>query len=536
MKIGNMLHTINKKINTVMVVDIGPKLTLLNINLVPEPKITALNIINLPSDKRGEVIPESLRSFIQENNIQHNNAILKPDLKSLVIKRLQMPVIPESELLEAIKWKIKEEISFDLSGAVIDFLVLKETVNSDGSKALDIICTAAEAQEISLQVLLLKQAGLNCLAVIPLVYGYTKIADNYFLMDKDEHFAILHIEEDSSSITIHAGKKLEFYREIPVSINKLRESLKGAVVSDKGKIELSDNEIDEALFTVGMPQQGAGYKDKLNSMQIIQMLRPALERLAGEIKRSLVYYKSQFQGGAVKRILIGGLGIGVPNIDKFLAQELSLNIEKVSLPEKDIALPNISPEALSQSYASFGLGLDYRQGINLLPHEFRTERFERLQKVSLRWIAFIAFLLLALSYVFANAGISSYQKRLDNARLHLNILSEVRQTREKIDAFNRFITEIRNTGPSLSSILKKISNVASKDLFFDDFSLNCDSGVLKISGFVKGAKQDNNDILSAFIREMENSAYFSTASISSVEGIQKDGIDALKFNITFRLK
>lgn len=532
MKIGNMLQ----KINAVVVVDIGSKLTLLNINLGPEAKITALNIINLPSKEKEEIVLQSLRDFIQKNNIQHKNAILKPDLKSLFIKRLQMPVIPESELLEAIKWKLKEEISFDLSKAVIDFLVLKETVNSDGSKVKDIICTVAETQEISPQVLLLKQAGLNCLAIIPLVYGYTKIAGKYFLKDKDEHLGILHIEEDISSITIHTDKKLEFYRELPMSINKLRESLKGTVVSDKGKVELSDNEIDEAIFTVGMPQQGVGYKDKLNSMQIIQMLRPALERLAGEIKRSLVYYKSQFQGGTVKKILMGGLGLRVPNIDKFLAQELSLNIEKISLPQKDIASPNINPEVLSQSYASFGLSLDYRQGINLLPYEFRTEKFETLQKVSLRWIAFIVFLLFALSYVFAKAGINSYQKRLDNARLHLNVLSEVRQAKEKIEAFNNFIMEIRNTEPSLNTILKKISNVAVKDLFFEDFSLNCDSKVLKISGFVKSTNQDNNAILSAFVHEMENSAYFSSAGISSVERIQKDGLDALKFNITFKLK
>ncbi len=526
----------NKKVDAVIVVDIGSKLTLLNIELRPQIKISALKTFHLVKHQRDKIILNALTNFIQENRILHKNVILEPYLESLLIKRIQLPAIPEAELLEAIKWQLKSEVSFDLSAAVIDFSVLKETARDDGSKVLDVISVVAQLEEIRPQVLLLKQLGLHCLAVAPLVFGYTKLLKDYFLKEKDEPIVILHMEEENCSISIHKENKLEFYRELPLSINKLRESLKAALFSDKGKIELSADEIDEVLFSIGVPQGDVVYKNKLNSLQILSMLRPTLERLAQEMKRSLTYYASQFQGGEVNKILVAGLAVEIPNLDKFLSQELSSSIRKISLVDKTIASSSINTKDLLQSYASFGLALDYGQGINLLPHEFRTEKFEKVQKVSLRWVAFIAFLLLVFSYIFAKLGVSSYQKRLDNALLHLNVLSEVKQIKTDIDGFNQFIIDIRNSEPPISAVLKKISSIASRELFIDDFSLNCDSKILKISGFIKNTNQNADAILNKFVRDMECSSYFINANISSVEKIKSQDTEIVEFNITFKLR
>jgi type IV pilus assembly protein PilM len=149
------------KVDSVIVVDIGSKLTLLNVELKGNIEVSALKIVELEASKRNEIILNSLRDFIQENSIASKFAILKPYLSSLLIKRLQMPVVPDNELEEAIKWQLKEEVSFDLSEAVLDFSVIKKTTKDDGSKILDIICAVAQEQEVKSQVLALKQSGLT---------------------------------------------------------------------------------------------------------------------------------------------------------------------------------------------------------------------------------------------------------------------------------------------------------------------------------------------------------------------------------------
>lgn len=526
----------SKKAAAVLVVDIGSDLKLLNVQLKDGIKVSSVKIVGLAKEKKEEIILNSLRNFIQANNILHKNAVLKPCLPSLFIKRIRLPAIPEAELSEAIKLQIREELAFDLSAALVDFSVIKETSAEDGTKTLDIICVAAQEQEVREQVLLLRQAGLNCSSVIPLPFGYSRLAEKFLLEAKDDSVCILHMEEEACFLSIHKDNKLEFYRQIPVSIGKLRDGLKCLLVSDKCEIELSADEADEVLFNIGIPQEGAVYKDKLKSFQILPLLRPNLERLIQEIKRSLAYYESQFRQKPVSRVVLAGPVIRIPNIEKFLYKELApLDVTKISLADKIIASKGAEAEALAVSYADFGLAIDYEKGINLLPYEFRTEKIEKFQKISIRWLAFIAFLLLVFSYIFARVGIQSYRKRLDNASMYLNVLSEVKQAKMNTAEFNNFINDIMNSGPPVSVMLKKISNIAGRDLFLDSFSLDCDSRTVTLSGMIKSRGQNQDSVLTKFVRDMEGTSYFTDASIVSVDKIKQEDINILKFNVTFKL-
>ena len=505
------------KPNSVIVVDIAGELALLNVDLHPKLKITASKIISLPKDKRDKVVLESLSNFIRENSILHKNAILKPSLDSLFIKRLRLPNIPEAELSEAVKWQVKEELSFDLSKGIIDFLVLDQRSLEDGSKMLDIICAAAGEDEVGAQVSLLKQAGLNCLAVIPLPFAYAKLLGRHFFKQKEECAGILHIEEERCFFSMHKGSNLEFFRDLPFSISKLRDSLRGVLISDKGRTALSNDQAQEALFKTGLLEAGG---------QIFSMLRPDLERLASEIKRSLDYYTSQFKReAAVNNILLSGRAIDIPDIDKFLKTELSLNVGKISV----LNLGSQIPQAL---YEGLSLAIDYGQGINLLPYEFRVEKFERLQKVSLRWIGFIAGALLFFSYLFASVGINAYKRRLENARLHLNVLSEVKAAKDRIEEFNKFIAQVSASQPDAGSLLKKLSNIAPRDLFIEALSINSELTSFKASGYIKSISQSPDVILNRFVSDMQSTQYFSDVSISSLEKTA----DMVKFNLTSKLK
>jgi hypothetical protein len=347
--------------------------------------------------------------------------------------------------------------------------------------------------------------------------------------------AILHLADDLCFFDICINNKLVFYRELPVSLNQLNESLRSALVSDRGRVELSAEEAEEVLFTVGVPQQDANYKDKISSTQILSMLRPVLERLAAEIKRSITYYQTHFQGGIVSDIAISGKGMDMPNLDSFLSKELSLGVKKIVLSDKIQVLSEVNPDAVAQSYASLGLALDYKTGINLLPSEFRTEKIERFQRISLRWTIFIVSLLLVVSFIFAKAGVGFYQKRLDNARVYLNVLSEVAQIKTKIDQLDNFVTEVRNAEIPAGDMLRYLSSITGKELFFVDFSLDNDSKKGSIKGYIRNSGNNPNTILTTFIADMKKSDYFSEVNIVSVSKNDSRGFESTEFEISFTL-
>lgn len=505
-----------RAVDSVIIVDMSSDLKLFNLELKDGTKLSALKTFKLGQEEADKFIINSLKDFIHQNNIQHKNFILIPPLDLVVFKRIQLPLMPQAELFDAIKWQIKDGLTFDLSQAIVDYLILKEIDKEDGTKTLDCLVMAAKELEIKEKISLLKQLGLGCVSVIPFPLCYTELVSRYFLKGESDAIGVLHLGEAVSFINIYKNKKLEFYREAPLPADKLREALKTALDFER-KAGLSQQERDEL------------------STQIISMLRIALEKLAAEIKRSLSYYSAQPQGIPVNKILLAGDAVRIQHLDKFLSKELSLNTGKIWLPDTISVEGSVNQGELLHNLAGIGAALTQGKGVNLLPLEFRTERIEKLERFSLRWVGLIAFLLLALAYLFASVGINAYQKRLKNATLQLNILTEVKQVKELTDEYNKFISGVKESEPELGLLLKKLSSLASADIFLDNLDLDSESKSGFLTGIIKEQQQDKETALTQFAKNLGESGYFTNISIASVDKAKSNGQEAISFKINFNL-
>lgn len=531
------LTKISEKSNSIIVVDLSTDLKLLNVVLRPEINVSAFGQFSLPKEGRDEAILKNIFDFCQRNNILHKDVVLIPHLSRLFVKRIQFPQMPESELVEAIKLQIKPELPFDISDASFDYLVIKEETKEDNSRLLDILCVAAPEEEIRAKVVLLKQAGFKTLSVNLAVFGYDNIISKYYHENQDEVIAVLHVGDEKTWIYFYYKNSVEFYRELPLSINKLRESLSGMIISDKGSVQLTEKDIEDILFNSGIPiDENLPFKDKIGGNQILAMLRPLLENLVSEIKRSFFYYTSQFQGKNITLVLLAGLGVKLRNLDKIIGKELSLKVERVSFQGKVKVCAEVNLQDLAVNASMLGLASNPTHGVNLLPHEFRTEKLEMYQKFSLRWVIIITFLIMSLSYLFAKIGIAAYQKRLDNSQLYLNNLNPVKQAKERIEEINRFIKEVQGSEVPVGLALKKISVIAGKDIFFDSLTLNNDSKTLAIKGIIRGVADNQDAALTKFADAMEKTSYFSDADITSVEKSKSGDTDVISFSINAKLE
>lgn len=527
---------ISSKPASMLIIDLSSGIKMIDVDLRDVIRINALKTVNLPAENIEKNIQETILNFIKVNNITHKNVVLRPVLKTLVIKRLQLPVVPAAELSQAIKWQVKDEVKFDIAEAVLDYQVIRKSAKADGTEVLDIICAAAQEDEVRKQVLMLKQAGLSCLCVDFLAFGYTKIIEKFIDKKADETIGILHLDDDICYIGFYKNNKLDFYRELPVSINKIRQALSSELVTqDKEIVRLSAEEIEDILFKSGIPLGGSKYKDKLSSGQILALLRPSLELLAQGIKRSFAYYDSQLNQGQVKRMFVNSKAAGIVNFEDVLKSEFSLDTMKLPFIEKFEFLNKIDKKNIVENYAALGMAIDFENNINLLPHEFKSEKIETLERLSLRWVAFIACILLAVSFVFSKASTIGYQKRLDNAVLHLNVLSQVKETKEELDKFNLFIKDIRNLDAPAGDILKKFSNIVPALLYFDTLDIDCYAKTGNITGYIKSYQKNPDTILTDFVDAMNDAYIFKDVNVSTVEKTSIDKEIVTKFQITFSL-
>jgi Tfp pilus assembly PilM family ATPase len=521
--------------SSLLVVDLSSELKIVSVQVKPEVKITALKIAAIPEKGRDEAILGTLQDFLKGHPGHPQQVLLCPQPGSLFIRRLQITAVPDKELDQAVKWKLKEELPFDISRAIFGYAVINKSGRADGSAGLDIQCVAAEEEEISRQAAILKQAGLEPLAAVPAVLGYSDFIRKYLAEESQGLTGMVSLLEEKSYFMIFDHGKFGFHRELPVSLRKLKDALSTVLFSDKGKVQLSPEEIEDVLFHYGMPDSEFSYKDKISSSQITAMLRPVFEQLAQEIARSLAYYQSQFHGGKIEKVLLAGDAI-IPHLDKFLNQETAAGILFSSLSGNISYAEEVNPADISRSLAAVGLASAYPSGVNLMPLEFRSGKIEAAQRLFFRWLGIGAFLFLLVSYVFGRALIGVNQQRLNNAEINLGVLSDIKKTKDRLEAINAFTSSVRSSEFSAGMLLYKLSLSTPPEIFLDNFSLNADAKTGTIRGIIKGSDVAQETIVAKFVSAIEGTGYFKDVAVVSVGSSSAQDTSEAAFNISFILK
>lgn len=493
-----------------------------------------VSVIRSKSALSKEEILANLEKFlkVEKNNCKSAALILPAEL--FFIKRLKLPQLSENELINAAKWQIKDELPFNESEGIFSYSIIAEERKEDGSKQFELIFVAAEEKKMREYVLLLKHEGLDCNQVIPASFGFSKFFEKYPKYIKETDFAIVNVFGNNSFISIYKAYKLVFFRLLPFSINNLRQDLSSTLVLDKGKVKLTDAEIENIIFQLGVPTENLVTLPEVEPKQVLSLIRPALERLAQEIKRSLLYYETQYASESINKIYLAGDALRINNLDSFLNKELSIDVSDLDILEGI----RINSEVLLSSpevYPALGVSFD-RLGVNLIPYEFRTEKIENVQRISLRWVTIIGLILLLLSYFLSVARMSVFQKRLENADFQLNILSEIKDIKIKLDAFDLLSLDIKSKSPAYESLLKAVSSLSPRELYLSSFEINGAVKEGKLSGIIKDLKLNPNIVLTSFVSSLEKTGYFKEINIDKVTRLSQEQEAFLEFEINLKLK
>ena len=112
------------------------------------PFLTALGIKEIPRRKDEEdthTLIETLKALLKEVPLKTKKVRLTVSGGGVNLIRLTLPSMPKAELLEAIRWEIKDQLPFPIETARIDFHILDEFVE-EGVKKLDLMVVACPSR------------------------------------------------------------------------------------------------------------------------------------------------------------------------------------------------------------------------------------------------------------------------------------------------------------------------------------------------------------------------------------------------------
>lgn len=278
--------------------------------------------------KNRHAVADALRTALDRNDIGGGKALLAVGGPSLVLRWIEMPMMSESDLKEAIRFESRKHLPFSAEQAVIDCRILSRRARQSEDK-MRVLLIAVPRTVVDSRFEAAEMAGLDPsgMDIEPLaaVRAVAQSAPKSELSWGTQPEAVLVLGSAGTDFYVTKEGELEFSRRIPIGGNNLAGLIAESTGAGGGR--MSEQEL---LALMSFDDDGAlavsdGHAD------LLEKLGGEIARLDQEIRRSCSYYQSLFPEGSyegiVSKLTIGGGLASVPGLGRHLSKELDVPVD-----------------------------------------------------------------------------------------------------------------------------------------------------------------------------------------------------------------
>ncbi len=442
-------------------------------------------------------------------------------------RKIIAPHMPKKELTQAVRWEAKNAIPFSIDEALMDFEILGEVADKNNRK-LVVAVAAAPKETVNKLLALFFKSDVEIFALIPVSLSL----QNLITASKGQDQEIVAVVEMGASVTelnIYREGQMAFSRKLPVAGDDITKAMTSTLMSSQGKVELSVEEAEKIKKECGIPTGEAvePVDGKILPSQILSLVRPCVEQLAGEIERSFDFYREESRGGRVGKIILYGGGANLKGLVEVLKSELEVNVEIGNALEHIEALPKAvvaRADAGSRFDLVLGAALNKGDKINLLPIELKEKTKRLIENVSLKGIAVGVVVSLLLFYAGMHVQLHGHNKK--RAALKL----EQRTLQPQFDALRKkiSISGILKDKPYWEDVLKEMSHLVPAEVYLT--YLKAEGNTLRLRGNILNSDEGAQAVLSGFMVALEEGIFENVSLVTTQKRPENTSIST--FEIT----
>jgi type IV pilus assembly protein PilM len=337
-----------------------------------------------------EAVAAAIKRLWQHGRFSSKKVIVGLGSQRAMVRQVEMPPLPDSELRSALRLKIGEFLPIPVEQAVVDFAPLPGTGGETAERRL--LLVAAQRDVISDELGAVDAAGLSAVAVDSSSLALLRAVAGPKLPGGGPSGgleAVVGIGAELITVAVRDGGTPRFMRTVALT------NPNGPGVSDPLSPSVSPGDRSRpGARSATAPVVGAAQR---------------LESIVGEVRSSLEYLLSQSGTGHFEQVLLTGGGAMLPGVTEALSTSLGLPVKLATLPleidHKELGLEKDALDEASYRWLSaVGLalwGTDTYGKPSLLPPEVAAKR----QQVRAMQGAAVAVVV-----IVAALGVTSFSK------------------------------------------------------------------------------------------------------------------------------
>jgi type IV pilus assembly protein PilM len=255
----------------------------------------------------SSLVVEALSRLIADNNIRNPNFGGSLSGHSVIIKKIQLPSMTDSELAESIQWEAEQYIPFDINDVNLDYVVL----DSGAGDTMDVLLVAVKKDRIADYTSVIVQAGKDPVLVDVDVFALQNAFEANYSVD-GETAALVNIGASVMNINVlHRGTSI-FWRDVAFGGNQYTEAIQRELNlprEDAERLKLGDQVGDHSL------------------QQVMGVLNSVSEDLAAELQKTIDFFVATSSVDRLDRLVLAGGSAQVLNLDEVLKERFQVDVE-----------------------------------------------------------------------------------------------------------------------------------------------------------------------------------------------------------------
>lgn len=271
------------------------------------------------------VVVEALKSLIKSLNLKTNIVATSVSGTSVLIKKINLPVMTEEELEESIQWEAEQYIT-NINDVNIDFHILGPATEEG---QMSVLLVGAKKEIVNERVRLLQEAGLKPVVMDVDAFAVENAFELNYPINEADHDVLVNVGASITNINIIKGPVSIFTRDISIGGKSYTEEMQKI-------LKISFDEAESMKI---------GLTPETITPEVGNALRVVSDSIASEVKKSIDFLGL---GGEqkIKGIYLSGGAARTLTLKEAMAAKTEIPVEIID-PFRNI---EYNPKVFDENY------------------------------------------------------------------------------------------------------------------------------------------------------------------------------------------
>jgi type IV pilus assembly protein PilM len=272
----------------------------------------------------SSLVVDAIQKLTAQTGVKAQNFATSVSGHSVIIKKIQLPMMALDELSESIRWEAEQHIPFDINDVRLDYVTLSG--DEPGREDMDVLLVAVKKEKVNDYVSVISHSGKTATVVDVDAFALLNVYELNYELDPLKNVALINMGAGVTNINIVARGQSVFWRDISFGGNQFTEAL-------QREFNLSFDQAE--LLKRG---QAVGAYSPTDARKVLDTISA---EMANEIQKTFDFFSATSTEGPVDELMICGGCSLTTNLQEVLRERFGVPTEllnpfrKVQLKDSD---------------------------------------------------------------------------------------------------------------------------------------------------------------------------------------------------------